>query len=259
VSAGDSRSEFNAAVDGFGALTPWVQHQARGSAAPGALAVDITALESLTAGRIEILVADAGAGVRHAGAAFYLGRQNLASGALEMTVVQGKIERLSMNGATLKSELGLRLVRPTWKGDVLRLQDLEQGIDQINRLPSNNAQLQIGPGEEPGSSVVNINNRPESRFRGLVGADDYGQQITGQGRIRLGLEADNVLGAYEGYGLSYVGSRDTNAVLFLNFSPRRLQHVFVQLLLLGVRQRRHGFGRGVRPLAGQYRSLESRA
>ena len=57
-----------------------------------------------------------------------------------------------------------------------------------------------------------INDRPESRFRGLVGADDYGQQITGQGRIRLGLEADNVLGAYESYGVSYVGSRPAAAL-----------------------------------------------
>src|SRR5205823_2154624 len=67
--AGDSRAEFNTAVDAFDALTPWVQHQALGASAPATLAVDITPLGSLIAGRIEILVADTGAGVRHAGAA----------------------------------------------------------------------------------------------------------------------------------------------------------------------------------------------
>jgi filamentous hemagglutinin family protein len=67
--AGDSRSEYNSAVDGFDALTPWSQHEGRGTSAAGTLAVDITSLGSLTAGRVEILVADTGAGVRHAGSA----------------------------------------------------------------------------------------------------------------------------------------------------------------------------------------------
>jgi hemolysin activation/secretion protein len=149
----------------------------------------------------------------------YLGRQNLASGNVEVTVLQGKIEDIRVNGLKPKSELGLRLAMPARKGDVLRLQDLEQGIDQINRLPSNGAELQIGPGEEPGSSIVNINNQEQRRFRGVIGADNYGQDTTGQGRVRLGLEAENLLGAYESYGLTYVGSRDTNAVLFSSSLP----------------------------------------
>ena len=149
----------------------------------------------------------------------YLGRQNLASGTLDVTVVQGTIEDIRINGEKPKSECGLRLAFPTGREQILRLQDLEQGIDQLNRLPSNSAELQIGPGEEPGSSIVNINNQPQSRFRGVVGADNYGQDVTGQGRLRLGLEADNVLGLYESYGLTYVGSRDTNAVLLSSSLP----------------------------------------
>lgn len=149
----------------------------------------------------------------------YVGRQNLASGTLEVTVVQGKIEEILVNGAKPKSDFGPRLAFPTPSGQALRLQDLEQGIDQINRLPSNNAELQIAPGQEPGGSVVNINNQPQRRVRGVFGADNYGQDTTGQGRLRLGLEADNLLGAYEGYGLTYVGSRDTNAVLLSTSLP----------------------------------------
>jgi len=149
----------------------------------------------------------------------YVGRQNLASGTLDVTVVQGKIEDIRVNRAKPKSDLGLRLAFPTWSGQALRLQDLEQGIDQLNRLPSNSAELQIAPGEEPGGSIVNINNQPQGRLRGTIGADNYGQDTTGQGRLRLGLEADNLLGAYENYGLTYVGSRDTNAVLLSTSLP----------------------------------------
>src|SRR3954454_5281565 len=149
----------------------------------------------------------------------YVGRQNLATGTLEVTVVEGRIEDIRINAEEPTSHRGLRLAFPTGKGLTLRLQDLEQGIDQLNRLPSNNAELQIGPGEKPGTSIVNINNQPQSRFRGVVGADNYGQDVTGQGRLRLGLEADNLFGLYESYGLTYVGSRDTNAVLLSSSLP----------------------------------------
>lgn len=143
----------------------------------------------------------------------YIGRQNLASGTLEATVVQGTIEDLRINGKKPAASRGLKLAFPTARGDVLRLPDLEQGIDQINRLASNNAELQIAPGETPGGSIVDIKNETSGRLRGLLGADNYGQNTTGQGRVRLGLEADDLLGLYETYGLTYVGSRDTNAVL----------------------------------------------
>ena len=43
----------------------------------------------------------------------YLGRQNLASGTLDVTVVQGKIEDIRINGEKPKSERGLRLAFPT--------------------------------------------------------------------------------------------------------------------------------------------------
>ncbi len=98
----------------------------------------------------------------------YVGRQNLASGVLEVTVVEGRIEDIRVNGAKPASERGLKLAFPTWRGQTLRLQDLEQGIDQINRLPSNNAELQIAPGAAPGGSIVNINNEPQHRLRGVL-------------------------------------------------------------------------------------------
>jgi filamentous hemagglutinin family protein len=67
--AGVSRAEVNSAVSPTDNLTPWIAY-AGGGARPGATAIDITPLGSLQAGRIEIIVTDQGAGVRHAGAAY---------------------------------------------------------------------------------------------------------------------------------------------------------------------------------------------
>ncbi|RAS05030.1 hemolysin activation/secretion protein [Cupriavidus alkaliphilus] len=157
----------------------------------------------------------------------YLGEQNLASGVLVVTVVPGKIESIRLNDrairppeASLFDTVGGGWVTDAgtgWQfpaaGDTLRLQDLEQGVDQLNRLRRNRAELQILPGQTPGSSVVVLANQPGDRFRFNAGVDNYGSKTTGISRTRFGIDADNALGFQEAFSGSYVGTVDTNAAL----------------------------------------------
>jgi hemolysin activation/secretion protein len=155
----------------------------------------------------------------------YLGEQNLARGVLVITVVPGKVEGITLNGTSIRpndralfdtvgggwiTDAGTAAQFPA-PGDTLRLPDLEQGVDQINRLRRNRAELQIQPGQTPGSSVVALNNQPGDRFRFNAGVDNYGSKATGISRTRLGFDADNALGWQESLSASYVGTLDTNA------------------------------------------------
>ncbi|MGA4334010.1 filamentous hemagglutinin N-terminal domain-containing protein, partial [Ralstonia nicotianae] len=70
IVAGDSRAEIDTSVSPTDNLNPWVTYSTTGSGRPLGLAIDIASGGSLTGGRIELLVTDQGAGVRHAGAAF---------------------------------------------------------------------------------------------------------------------------------------------------------------------------------------------
>ncbi|MGC5821094.1 hemagglutinin, partial [Ralstonia pseudosolanacearum] len=70
IVAGDSRAEIDTSVSPTDNLNPWVTYSSTGSGRPLGLAIDIASGGSLTGGRIELLVTDQGAGVRHAGAAF---------------------------------------------------------------------------------------------------------------------------------------------------------------------------------------------
>lgn len=65
--AGDSRAEIDTSISPTDNLTPWIRYVAPSAAAGHDVALDITAAGGLTAGRIELLVTDQGAGVRHAG------------------------------------------------------------------------------------------------------------------------------------------------------------------------------------------------
>ncbi len=166
----------------------------------------------------------------------YLGPQNLASGVLKVNVVAGKVGAFTLNGKPLRpipdgarpfetdgggvlTDAGTAWAFGTRVGDVLRLPDLEQGVDQINRLRRNQAELQILPGQSPGESVVAVANRYGDRFFYDLGMDNYGSTQTGKLRYRLGAEADNVIGLQESIGLSFVGTRDSNALVLSGAVP----------------------------------------
>lgn len=160
----------------------------------------------------------------------YLGPQNLASGTLKINVVPGRVAALTLNGKPLRprdpdekwyqvrggglvTEAGTAWAFASGPGDLLRLPDLEQGVDQINRLRRNQAEIQILPGETPGDSVVAISNRSGDRLHYDLGIDNYGSSQTGTMRYRAGVEADNVIGLQESLSLNYVGTTDTNAIV----------------------------------------------
>lgn len=88
---GDSHAEIDTSLSPNDNLTPWISYSAGKAAAPS-LALDITAAGSLIGGRVELIVTDQGAGVRHAGAALATAGDFVlqANGSLELA--SGKIE-----------------------------------------------------------------------------------------------------------------------------------------------------------------------
>jgi hemolysin activation/secretion protein len=142
----------------------------------------------------------------------YVAPQNLAAGILEITVIPGTIEAVRLNGESMAG--AARAALPESGGALLRLPDVEQAVDQINRLRSQRAEAQILPGQSPGASVVAIANQPEKPWRVSLGTDNYGQPATGQSRLRAGAEADNLLGAWDAWSANHVESKGSRADLF---------------------------------------------
>lgn len=83
---------------------------------------------------------------------------------------------------------------PGVQGSVLQLRDIEQGLEQLNRLPSNNAAMRIEPGAKAGASRVLISNVQKRTWRLSAGVDNLGQESTGLAQYTLGFEKDNFLG-----------------------------------------------------------------
>ncbi|MDQ0625880.1 hemolysin activation/secretion protein [Paraburkholderia graminis] len=166
----------------------------------------------------------------------YLGAQNLASGTLKINIVDGKVSAFTLNGHPLRprdpeepwytthgggliTDAGTAWAFGDSVGDVLRLPDLEQGVDQINRLRRNQAEIQIMPGETPGDSVVAITNHYGDRVFYDIGIDNYGSSQTGTLRYRAGVQANNLIGLQELLSFNFVGTQDSNAVVFSAAAP----------------------------------------
>ncbi len=144
--------------------------------------------------------------------------QDLKSGILRLTVVEGRVSRLVYgvlreDKAPEIAPWGKRITAfPGVSGRVLNLRDLEQGLAQINRIPSSAASVDILPGEEPGTSIVRVIERRQRAVRASMGFDSHGQAATGRTRARANLELDNILTLNDSWSASYAGSRSSNAL-----------------------------------------------
>ena len=126
----------------------------------------------------------------------YLPAQDLGQGKLQILVVEGKVEKIRVEGQGRKGFRPGNTI-PTAPGDLLNLRDLEQGIDQINRLQSNSASFDIAPGSAPGLSEVIVRNTPAKFYRWNFSADNQGSASTGKQQLGLSFSSDSALGFSE--------------------------------------------------------------
>ncbi|RZI21188.1 ShlB/FhaC/HecB family hemolysin secretion/activation protein [Pseudomonas orientalis] len=124
----------------------------------------------------------------------YLPQQDLSTGHLQVLVVEGKLEALrSAEGSTV-TERELAMAFPGKVGEALNLREIEQLVDQLNRLPSKQAQMELTPGKQVGGSDVVVKNTAQKPWRASLSRNNDGQKSTGEQQWGAGLEWDSPLG-----------------------------------------------------------------
>ncbi len=124
----------------------------------------------------------------------YLPQQDLSSGNLNVQVVEGRLEGLKGAEGSGFFERQLAQVFPGKPGDVLNLREIEQMVDQLNRLPSNQAQMELAPGKAVGGSDVLVKNTAQKPWRAGVSYGNDGQRSTGRQQAGTSFDWDNPLG-----------------------------------------------------------------
>ncbi|MEC5384645.1 ShlB/FhaC/HecB family hemolysin secretion/activation protein [Uliginosibacterium sp. H3] len=132
----------------------------------------------------------------------YIPKQDLSKGRLEILVVEGTVEKVSVQDGDKRS-VSIGNVLPGLNGEILNIRDLEQGLDQINRLQSNNATFDIVPGEQAGGSTVLVKNTPASPFHASLSVDNEGSKATGKTQVGISASVDDVFGFNDFLSASY--------------------------------------------------------
>ncbi|PHM73100.1 ShlB/FhaC/HecB family hemolysin secretion/activation protein [Xenorhabdus kozodoii] len=111
-------------------------------------------------------------------------------GELGINVVEGFVEAIEGGDRWVNSQT----LFPHSVNRPLNLNQLDQGLDQANRLQSNKTTLDILPGTVNGGSIVRLHNRHTSAWRITTTTDNYGQKSTGKWITRLTTSVDSPLG-----------------------------------------------------------------
>ncbi len=127
--------------------------------------------------------------------------QDLSSGTLKLMLVPGIIRKIHFTNPDTRANWYTAF--PTRPGNILNLRDLEQGLEQIKRVPSQDADMQISPGENPGESDVNITMKSSNPFRMTFSLDDSGSKSTGKIQASTSLSFDNLFGLNDLFYISF--------------------------------------------------------
>ncbi|BCQ29743.1 ShlB/FhaC/HecB family hemolysin secretion/activation protein (plasmid) [Caballeronia sp. NK8] len=121
-----------------------------------------------------------------------LPEQDLSGGTLKFALVPGVIRNVRF--AEPLSWGAWKTAFPTSSGDVLDLRDLEQGLEQMKRVASQDVDMKIEPTDVPGESDVVLSLKRAKSWSLVASVDNSGSRATGKLQGNLSLGIDNPLG-----------------------------------------------------------------
>jgi len=116
--------------------------------------------------------------------------QDLKSGTLKLAIVPGNIRHVALTDDS-DDYIQLYSAFPAHEGKLLDLRDIEQGLENLQRLPTVEASMEIVPGEKPGESDVVITRKQSKMWRLGLSLDDSGTETTGRYQGGATLSLDN--------------------------------------------------------------------
>ncbi|MBJ9617755.1 ShlB/FhaC/HecB family hemolysin secretion/activation protein [Burkholderia multivorans] len=121
-----------------------------------------------------------------------LPEQDLSTGTLKFSLIPGVIRHVSFADEKLRGTW--KTAFPTGDGEVLNLRDLEQGLEQMKRVTSQDVSMQIVPADVPGESDVVLDVKRSKPWTVVASIDNSGTRATGKLQGNLSLGIDNPLG-----------------------------------------------------------------
>ncbi|WP_350307382.1 ShlB/FhaC/HecB family hemolysin secretion/activation protein [Photorhabdus viridis] len=134
--------------------------------------------------------------------------QHLNSKILKLVVIPGKIRHIRYT-AESGSYIQQVTTFPPREGKLLDLRDIEQGLENLQRFSTVQANMEIVPGEQPGESDIVLDWRQSRHWQLAAYMDDSGSKSTGRYQGGLTLYLHNPLASSDLFYIS--GGRDIHS------------------------------------------------
>ncbi|OOF66718.1 ShlB/FhaC/HecB family hemolysin secretion/activation protein [Rodentibacter caecimuris] len=111
------------------------------------------------------------------------------SGKLIMRVTEGQVSEVSSNS----KRLNFSTLLPNIIGKPLNIKDLDQALDQANKMPGSKVTVDVFPSKN-GAIKLAFSNEEKSRINGFLSVDNYASQRSGRWQTKAGIQVDSPLG-----------------------------------------------------------------
>ncbi|MEK8051500.1 ShlB/FhaC/HecB family hemolysin secretion/activation protein [Ideonella sp. DXS22W] len=125
----------------------------------------------------------------------YLPPQPVKDGVVTIAVLEGKVAKVSVQGARRLSAERVRAALPALvEGATPRLRRIDRELQLANENPARQLGVLLGPGTAPGEveATVKVDEQPATRWN--LGLDNTGNTRTGEARVSLGWQHADVSG-----------------------------------------------------------------
>ncbi len=140
--------------------------------------------------------------------------QDLSSGVLRLVVMPGKVQKVIFTEDSSQYST-LFTAMPARAGNLLDLRDIEQGLENLQRLPTVQASMEMVPGDAPGETQIVINRQQSRYWHAGAWVDNTGSKSTGKNQAGVMLALDNPTSLSDLFyitatrDLSFSNSKDT--------------------------------------------------
>jgi hemolysin activation/secretion protein len=126
--------------------------------------------------------------------------QDLSSGQFKLALFPGMIGAIRFADPSVRGTW--RNAFPAAAGDLLDVRALEQGLEQMKRVASQDVEMEIVPGASVGVSDVVLTVKRTKPWKLTMSLDDSGLEATGRLQASLNLALDNPLGLSDIFNFS---------------------------------------------------------
>lgn len=127
--------------------------------------------------------------------------QDLSTGTLVLEIHPGRIESIRFEKPVAWGTW--RNAFPVSDGDILNIRALEQGLEQMKRVPNQDISMKLLPGDEPYTSSIVLSRTESSPIKAVLSIDNGGYEETGKWESSISTSWYNPLGLNDVFTYTY--------------------------------------------------------